>query len=550
MVSTEIERNLNFYTHPKELARVEFSEQEVRSFFEDDYRQALLDYARKNLPAAVLENQNFISSLREMIKEEVDEWKPTGEEMMFPAIYLTSHMGEYDKEPHWKEWRKKSDEEKFAWAEKMDFSEPVEITVFADGTFGHGDGHHRVMAGKVLDIEIPIIITRNKLKEYEAGVWEKWLNAALHKSPKQLNPEGYNLKTMETLDYILNSREQKENKQMNLSQTIRDMIEEEITLNKPFLQLNEISSEVYDGVVNAAANLSDSQMNPLFGEQERVLIPMKADGNEQVQAFYDNIVTPLATKGIKVNLEDGTATKEVTTQRGKQERKTRLGKAIGKELSDTAKTWWNKFQAEFLGNPDILKAKYGIVITQHPVDVARMSDFSEADIQSCHSEGSDYFTCALADAKRAGAVAYLINGEDVDYAEQNLDDNELFADDNRGVEGITPISRVRLRRFDNPDLAEQGSALALLAPETRIYGERVPGFLNTVADWAREVQKGHPVFKKKLDLRGFTLRGGSYQDTASSEMFNILVGPENLELNPELEAYGYSDQTRISHTTP
>jgi len=211
MVDVEIARNLAFYAHPKEIALAEYSEEEITSFFENEYRQALLDYARKNLPAAVLENQDFISSLREMIKEEMDEWKPTGEEMMFPAIYLTSHMGEYDKEPHWKEWRKKSDEEKFAWAEKMDFSEPVEITVFADGTFAHGDGHHRVMAGKVLDIEIPIIITRNKLKEYEEGVWEKWLNAALHKSPKQLNPEGYNLKTMETLDYILNPREQKEN---------------------------------------------------------------------------------------------------------------------------------------------------------------------------------------------------------------------------------------------------------------------------------------------------------------------------------------------------
>jgi hypothetical protein len=42
---------------------VEYSEQEVRSFFEDDYRQALLDYAKKNLPAAVIEGT---------IKEEED----------------------------------------------------------------------------------------------------------------------------------------------------------------------------------------------------------------------------------------------------------------------------------------------------------------------------------------------------------------------------------------------------------------------------------------------------------------------------------------------
>jgi hypothetical protein len=63
MVTTEIDRNLAYYTHPKELEKVEFSEQEVRSFFEDDYRQALLDYAKKNLPAAVIEGT---------IKEEED----------------------------------------------------------------------------------------------------------------------------------------------------------------------------------------------------------------------------------------------------------------------------------------------------------------------------------------------------------------------------------------------------------------------------------------------------------------------------------------------
>ncbi len=89
MVDIEIARNLAFYAHPKEIALAEYSEEEITLFFEDDYRQALLDYARKNLPAAVSENQDFISSLREMIKVEVDEWKPTGEEMMFPPIRTT-----------------------------------------------------------------------------------------------------------------------------------------------------------------------------------------------------------------------------------------------------------------------------------------------------------------------------------------------------------------------------------------------------------------------------------------------------------------------------
>jgi len=327
----------------------------------------------------------------------------------------------------------------------------------------------------------------------------------------------------------------------------KKFLDEDARRSSPLVQLNEISQEVYDGVVDAADSLSESELNPLFGDQERVLVPLQAEANEQVQEFYDKIVTPLASKGIKVDLKDGTATKEVETQRGKRERKLRLGKAIGRELPEDTQKWWNKFQADFLGNPDILEAKYGVIITQHPVDVARMSDFSEADIQSCHSQGSDYFRCALADAKRAGAVAYLIDGKDIPRAEEELNDTELFSDRERGVSGITPIGRIRLRRFDNLKLAEEGDALALLVPELRVYGEKVPGFMNTVQNWARGIQENHPVFKKKLNLKDFVLRGGSYQDTPSFNMFNAFVGPENLELNPDLEMYGNDEDTRSEH---
>ena len=66
----------------------------------------------------------------------------------------------------------------------------------------------------------------------------------------------------------------------------------------------------------------------------------------------------------------------------------------------------------------------------------------------------------------------------------------------------------------------------MLAPETRVYGTKVPGFLSTVAAWARKVQKGHPVFDEKLDLRKFVLRGGSYMDSTSKSMFNTLLGKD------------------------
>ena len=147
--------------------------------------------------------KKLLTEWRKFLKEE--EYVPKGQSLDFPAKYLESHMGEYRTEPHWKEFFKKSKEEQIEWAKTVNLSEPVEITVFLDGMFKHGDGHHRVMAAKLLGKDIPIIITYNHMKnKSEEGVWEKWLeNVQSGNNPKDLNPEEYNIKTMNTLDDLL-----------------------------------------------------------------------------------------------------------------------------------------------------------------------------------------------------------------------------------------------------------------------------------------------------------------------------------------------------------
>jgi hypothetical protein len=120
------------------------------------------------------------------------------EVVMFPARYLKSYMGEYRTEPHWKNFFKLNDEEKREWAETVSLDEPVDITVFMDGTFAHGDGHHRVMAGKILNARVPIIITRNHIKnKAEPGTWDIWWELVSQgNDPSKLNPEGYLLKSI------------------------------------------------------------------------------------------------------------------------------------------------------------------------------------------------------------------------------------------------------------------------------------------------------------------------------------------------------------------
>ncbi len=110
-------------------------------------------------------------------------------------------MGEYRTEPSWKRFFKLSDEKKREWAKTVSLDEPVEVTVFMDGTFAHGDGHHRVMAGKVLGVDVPIVIAHNHIQnKAEPGTWEAWWEIVSQgNDPSMANPEGYNLRSVDQI---------------------------------------------------------------------------------------------------------------------------------------------------------------------------------------------------------------------------------------------------------------------------------------------------------------------------------------------------------------
>ena len=122
--------------------------------------------------------------------------------MMVPAKILTSTAGEYRTEPHWRNFRNQREEEQMAWAEKHfagGIRTPIDVRIFADGTFGFGDGHHRVKAAELLDEQIPIRIIRNQLLEKSEELWIFWkglvVDQGLH--PKwDLNREGWNIRTL------------------------------------------------------------------------------------------------------------------------------------------------------------------------------------------------------------------------------------------------------------------------------------------------------------------------------------------------------------------
>ena len=193
------------------------------------------------------------------------------------------------------------------------------------------------------------------------------------------------------------------------------------------------------------------------------------------------------------------------------------------ELLNTKLEYYTKNPEELLEQPPL-----SIVVSRHPVDILRMSDHTL--IHSCHSEGASHFQCAMAEARGHGPVAYVVNTADLEGVD--LEDDEIFLDRGRDIDGIEPIGRVRLRKYVNQD-----EDYELAVPETRVYGDLPPGFLDSLRDWTLSAQKEYLDEKASdiamkenedgtievtdgPDLYSFTRKGGSYKDTEASRTFN------------------------------
>ena len=87
------------------------------------------------------------------------------------------------------------------------------------------------------------------------------------------------------------------------------------------------------------------------------------------------------------------------------------------KLPEGAAQWWAKNQTHYTKDNNHKKLQQGltsedkaenmhVILSRHPIDVLRMSDIS--NIHSCHSEGSEYFHCAIQEAKGHGPIAYAV----------------------------------------------------------------------------------------------------------------------------------------------
>lgn len=179
-----------------------------------------------------------------------------------------------------------------------------------------------------------------------------------------------------------------------------------------------------------------------------------------------------------------------------------------------------------------------IIISRAPIDVLRMSDFK--NLQSCHSKGGSYWRCAVAEAQDGGAVAFVVNKSDLKKIE-DINQPEIFSDKERKIEGINPVSRIRVRNFVIEDFDDQGE-YELAVPEDRVYGLELRGLEDEILQWARDHQISDFYNEngevEVPDPEKIKIRGGAYSDTGGGLLLNNLF-----------DLHG-SDKKYKSHWTP
>jgi len=133
-----------------------------------------------------------------------------------------------------------------------------------------------------------------------------------------------------------------------------------------------------------------------------------------------------------------------------------------------------------------VKQNLKIVLSQDPHDVAKMS--TNRHWESCMTLGTGQYHknvyCEVADG---GFIAYLIKENDKDIE--------------------NPLARIHIRRFDDME----GNSIAI--PERTVYGNDVPGFLETVEIWIDNHNKVSPgIYERK---------GGEYSDTYGEQIVKL-----------------------------
>lgn len=284
--------------------------------------------------------------------------------------------------------------------------------------------------------------------------------------------------------------------------------------------ISEINQRYVDDV-NEFLEDKKLSFDNIFGKSHRIVIDVKGVG------LYNDLKKELSkTKnfaGIDFDKKELIKRFELDPKYGGgiKEQRINIGKAISSLKIDEDKkkkllNWYANFSSNLSEIEDL--QQYKIVLSRSPIDVLRMSDMG--NITSCHSQGDSYFKCAVQEAKTGGPIAYLVNTneleKELDNNKDGFENGEFFEDRERGVDGLVPLSRLRIRKYKNFETEEE-----IAVPEGRTYGTRKAGFYDTVKDFLKNSQQiDEKELYKEFKNKNLILTGGSYTDTSDSELFN------------------------------
>ena len=296
--------------------------------------------------------------------------------------------------------------------------------------------------------------------------------------------------------------------------------------------LQEITSQEYRDTKldKYLKNKESDQLETLFDGKKRFAIPVSGEiGENPRDREMLGYINQLREQGWTIDFSEpfGYAFKIIKSEYdGKtfeNKRKMKIGPLVSALSPEAAEFWTrhNKFYTTET-NQFYFNSKYMIVVSRVPIDILRMSDHD--GWTSCHSPSGGYFRCAIAESVEGGAVAYVVKNEQLEEA--NLNSDEIFRDKDRSIDGVEPISRLRIRRFVGHGSYQN---LELGVPEKRVYGNNFPNFYETLAPYLLSAQKQTIESVKQIaqktntngyvNLRSWNLTGGSYEDTSGDDLF-------------------------------
>ena len=193
------------------------------------------------------------------------------------------------------------------------------------------------------------------------------------------------------------------------------------------------------------------------------------------------------------------------------------------EVPEGSAQWWAKNQtfytkdanhkkiSELLAKGELAEPMH-VILSRHPIDVLRMSDIS--NIHSCHSEGSEYFQCAVAEAKGHGPIAYAVTEAQLNKLLTPSEERERpIAKLDRMYDTMSQAERVTQIRQDYDTGSPEGALVLLWVWSRSNHGSK----------WWRDLDKRVEMAAKPEKFKEVALISKAKELNISPELFKQYI---------------------------